>query len=399
MTYENPYYEEGLNLLALIASGLRKWKQLIMVVAIMALLFGLYKGVLKAGTVGTAAEIEELQAAIDGNIASLETSELTIETNQNLVENYEERILVNSNLLSELQRGQDMLLNTKEMLEATFSSTEELLEDPELSADQKSVIISQLATLADDIASTNNQILSSVQQIRNAETEISNLETSIENNIEQTEQLREDNLELENVIAEQEIEMERLTQKIGLKPAFIFAILGGVVGFIIFYGIIFLQFIFDKKLRTATELREHYTFPVLGEFYSAKAKKHKGFDQWIDQLMGDTQTLSEEQQVYELIGASIQASELTLPTSLLVTGTVDEEKLQEIGDGLSKLLPNDYTVEVAGNPIYNADLLINLKQYTILLVEAKGVSKKQEIAKLVDVLQRNEINVVGSVVM
>lgn len=398
MTYENPHYEEGINLLALIVSGLRKWKQLIIIVVMMALLFGLYKGVFKAGTVGSDTEIEELQIAMDENVALLESNESTIEINETQIENYQERILSNKKLLAELQNGQSMLQNTKEMLEVTFSSTLEVMEDEALSLDQKSAIIAQLAILADDIASTNNQILSSIQQIRNVETEIKNLEMSIENLIDQNNLLDEGNGETLERITEQENEMARLNKKVGLTPALIYAVLGGFLGFVVFYGIIFLQIVFDKKLRAADELRKHYTFPVLGEFLSAKAKEHNKFNQKLDRLTGDVQTLPEKQQVYELIAAGIQAG-TSVPVKLIITGTVEESKIQEVGSAVRQQLPDGYSVEIAGNPVYNADLLVNLKQYEVLLVEAKGVSLKPEISKLVDVLQRNEIKVVGSVVM
>ena len=165
------------------------------------------------------------------------------------------------------------------------------------------------------------------------------------------------------------------------------------------YKPVFLQFIFNKTLQTASELSERYTFPILGEFLSDKAKTHKKFGQWLDKLIGDVQTLPDDQQVYELVAAGIRASVVELPVKLVITGTVEEIKLKEIGNTISKLLPEGYIVEIASNPVYNAKFLANLKQYEILLVEAKGVSQKPEIAKLVDMLQRNEIKIVGSVII
>ena len=50
------------------------------------------------------------------------------------------------------------------------------------------------------------------------------------------------------------------------------------------------------------------------------------------------------------------------------------------------------------NPVYNAEFLAQLKEYAVLLVEAKGISDRQEIAHLAEVLYRSNVTVLGAVV-
>ena len=177
-----------------------------------------------------------------------------------------------------------------------------------------------------------------------------------------------------------------------------FVIVGAAVGAFIFCGVIFLQFILDHRLRASGELKERYGLPILGEFSSEAAKKHGKFGRWLDKVSGDVQTLPEDRQVYELIAAGVQTPVAELPMQLVVTGTVSKDILSQVGEQLKSLLPDTYEIKVEANPVYNATFLTDLKQYTVLLVEAKGVSDKREIEKLAEVLQRNEVKVIGAVV-
>ena len=62
--------------------------------------------------------------------------------------------------------------------------------------------------------------------------------------------------------------------------------------------------------------------------------------------------------------------------------------MQEVCEKLGALLPDSYTVTKAENPVYNAASLADLKQYTILWVEAKEVSDKKEVDRLAELVKK-----------
>ena len=72
--------------------------------------------------------------------------------------------------------------------------------------------------------------------------------------------------------------------------------------------------------------------------------------------------------------------------------------LEEVSGILKTMLPDCYVIEAQINPVYHAVFLAKLREYTVLLVEAKGVSNKEEIAKLMKLLKRTEVPVIGAVI-
>ena len=399
MTYENKEYEESIDLLALAACALRKWKWMVLAALVGALLLGVYKGVLRPEIAGSETEIEELQKAIDDDTAKLSKNEADIETNEADIATKQGELAADEELLvsqKELKAAQEENLAT---LRTTLERSEEVLADPNASSSQLAEVIMQILTLSDDITAANSSVNTASTRVSNTEKEISTLQSDIKKLTSSNETLEETNAELRQKIKEQEEEIERLTGNAGLVSIVKYAAMGAVLGAFVFCGIIFLQFILYRKLRSADELKEQYGFPILGEFWSAAAKDHNKFNRMLDRLMGDVQTLPEEQQVYKLIAAGIQTPALALPIQLTVTGTAKKETLREVGDRLHSLLPEGYKLTVAANPVYNPGPLANLKKYTVLLVEEKGVSDKREIAKLTEVLGRNEVKVIGAVVL
>lgn len=431
-------YEETIDLLAVMVKALRKWRVLLAAMVIGAALLGGYK---MLGPVDNTSAIEGIETKIEGietqieaietkikptqtemdkNLETHRTNERTIETRRGSIERDKKTIVKDKEMISvqkgELARWEEMLVP----LESSLKETQDMLADPSLTAEQHADIVVQLNSLMGNVLNVSARSSTAKQQISNLETEIEKLENEIETFEEDIKDLLEKNGKLQEQIDKQEettgkrgAEIEKLEAEIeeleaqlpdlsaaraGLKTVLKYAILGAVLGAFVFCGVIFLQFILDRRLRASVDLKERYNFPILGEFSSEDAKKHGKFGQWMDKLSGDVQTLPEEQQVYELIAAGVRTSVEELPVHLAVTGTVSRELLDQIGGQLKSLLPNTYGIKVETNPVYNAAFLADLKQYTVLLVEAKGVSDRREIDKLAEVLCRNKVKVVGAVV-
>lgn len=391
---ETRYYEETIDLLALMVQVLRKWPVLLTAMLIGAALLGGYK-VLVPREMGNTDAIAAIQAQIDANLASIANNEKAIETNELSIENIQKQIAESKNLRpirkNQIAQWEELL----DSLKSTLDEGQHLLTDLSLPEEQYAAIVEQINALTENILKVHAQI----DAIPDTETEIKNLEAKIEAIEKSIEDIIEVNEELQEQTDELEAQLATLPEgDISFGAVLKYAVLGAVLGAFIFCGVIFLQFILDHRLRASGELKEKYDLPILGEFSSEAAKKHGKFGRWLDKLSGDVQTLPEERQVYELIAAGVQASAAALPMRLVVTGTVSKEILDQIGEQLKSLLPDTYKIKVETNPVYNAAFLVDLKQYTVLLVEVKGVSEKKDIEKLSEVLQRSEVKVIGAVV-
>jgi hypothetical protein len=181
-----------------------------------------------------------------------------------------------------------------------------------------------------------------------------------------------------------------------------FAVIGGILGAFVECGIAFLQYIFSKKLRGAEDLTNRYGIRVLGSLYQIPAEKDKGLDHQLNRLAGYGKPVNAGQE-YTLIAANIQAvlgqsDENCQP--VLVTGTVSEDRLKTVAEKLEAILPaGQYRVTAAANPVYDAPALLSAKNASVLLVEAKDSSDKNEIEKLMVVLQACDSQVLGAVML
>lgn len=398
MYNENTQYEESIDLVLLCVSILRKWKALIIAVLIGAVLLGAYKAVIRPEPAASEAEITELQTVIDSSDAAILTNETELVTNANNIEANSNRIAANERLLVRQGLLEDMLNETLEASQNTLAAAQKVLADPNATVEETANVIVLIPTLVDEVTNAANRISSNAQQIRNYENEIAAWQDEISTWTERNAALEQSNEVLRAELSEQRAQMvEMLNGDAGLKPVVTYAALGAFLGAIVVCGITLLQMLLSKKLHTADELKEQFGFPILGSF-GVKREKAGKFTLLLDRLSGLDQKMPDEQ-LYALIAAGIRAPAVPQPMKLVVTGTVDEVSLKKMGDELAARLPEGYELTVAQNPAYNAELLADLKRYTVLLVEAKAVSDKREIAKLAEILRRNEIKVIGAVAL
>lgn len=399
MKYDNTQYEESIDLIGLTAKILRKRWWLVMACIAGALVLGLYKGVLHPGESGNEAEIAKLQEELDANTDTLVKNEDEISANETTIAANQEKIAANDELLVAQQELQTTLQNNLTALQTTLEQSQAVLADPNASTDQTAGVIVQLLNLTNDITNLDGQLNTAATRISNTKKDTTTLQSDIDKMTASNEKLEAANAELQGEINKQKNKIEKLSGGAGREQIIKYAAVGAVMGAFVFCGIVFLQYMGDKAIRNSRELKERYDLPILGELCSAAALKHGKFEKFLDRLSGDVQTLPEKRQVYDLVAAGIQASGEPLPMRIAVTGTVDKEILREVSGWLCKFLPEEYEVLMASNPVYNPGFLAELRQYTILLVEVKQSSDKREIDKLAEVLCRNEVKVIGAVVL
>ena len=399
MKYDNTQYEESIDLLGLAASILRKRRRLVMACLAGALVLGVYKGVLRPGDSENAAEIAKLQKEIDTSAETLAKNEDEIAANETTIAANQEKIAANDELLVTQQDRQETLQNSLTALRTTLEQSQAVLADPDASSERTAEVIVQLLNLTNDITDLDTQLNTAATRINNTKKDTTNLQADIDKLTASNEKLETANGELRTAISEKKTQIENLNSIGNLKRIVKYAVMGAMLGAFVVCGIVFLQYFRDRTLRNSAELKEKYDLPILGEFCSAAALKHTKFEKMLDQLSGDVQTHPEKRQVYDIISAGIQALGEKVPMRLAVTGTVDKETLREVSGWLCKFLPEEYEILMASNPVYNPGFLVELRQYTILLVEVKQRSDKREIDKLVEVLCRNEVKVIGAVVL
>lgn len=398
MYYEKERYEENIDILSLLAEMIRKWKWLVAAVLAGALLLGIYKSGIRWEKVGSEDAIAKLQDEMDANNRMIDSSNNTIASNQANIERDNERIVDKEKLLQSIRQTKaEMEENMEGSHDEVILRLQVLADDPtatieqrEFALDQISAIRSQAMDVCGQLYQISALIISTEDEIANLQKEIDGFNISTRNCTATIDDMREQ-------LAQQQKEMDRLTDNRGRRAMIPYIIFGGFLGGVAFCGVIFVRYITSKKLRSSQQLRDQFDLPVLGEFRSAAAEKHGKFGRMLDKLSKDVPTLPDDGKIYELIGAGVRAA--GLPERLAITGTAGKDTLEKVRENLGGCLSPDCELTVVDAPAYSADFLADIQKYTVLLVEAKGVSDRREIAKLMEIFRRNGTNVVGAVVM
>ena len=396
MQYENKQqYEESIDILWLLGDVLRKWKLLFAAVLIGAVFLGAFKWVSAPGDLEN--NIEKLQKELNDVYLDYYALDAQIRGNETNIASYIQQVSACQDLLETQQQMKMTLEETLVSQQSTLTQAQDVLDNStsETERDRMAVVMS---TALENITTINIEIGSIDKSIQSTKNQILTNQNSADTLAIQNEPLREQAALILEDIAELEEDLEGISNASPVGSIIKNAILGGILGAFVVCGIVLLQYFFLNRLHTSAELKERYSLPVLGEFYSGKMNSRGKFGNLINKLMSNVQTLPEEKQVYELIAAEVKTQATSLPVQLAVTGTVDADTLHTVGEHLSAILPKEYNVSVIANPLCNADFFVNLKEYTILLVEAKYVSERNDIDKLAEVLCRNGANIVGAVV-
>jgi len=390
--------------------------------------------------------LKELEKAVRSAQEAVRSAEIQIENSDDsrakqarIIENNKELIAMQRQILTELKE----LLSTHE---ATLERVQEVLRT-ETNAEARADLLAQVTALNNSIYNVKNDIRTANQRILSYEYENENLENSNTRLDERREDLLLDKEEKEEELAVSQevvdearnslekdkkhalveaqaaadVARENLeTAKETLKKAeqavadataaaaapasrkssvVKYTLLGAVLGGIVVCGVAFLQYFFDKKLRNAEELKEQFGLRVIGSLYTPAVEKRDKVNRMLDKWAGCAEPVDKDK-TYGLIAAELQMQTGNTPEKILVTGTVDGTVLQDVAGRLKAVLPEkEFSVCAGGNPLYNADTMLQIKQCAILLVEGRHASDKREIAKLAEILQVAKARVLGAVLV
>lgn len=173
-----------------------------------------------------------------------------------------------------------------------------------------------------------------------------------------------------------------------------YAVLGGVLGaFLVIFGVC-VAFLMSDKLYSEKELRNRFKLKVLGVLPAGK--KAKGIDAWLNRLEG--RACGEESQEYSLIAANIRNYAEKAGT-LLVAGNAHEDLIKSVAGRIAEELGN-MEVIVGGDMLQNVNALKTLPEVDgVILVEQCRVSSYGRIELEVEKILDLQKEVVGCVVL
>ncbi len=190
-------------------------------------------------------------------------------------------------------------------------------------------------------------------------------------------------------------ELEGLKERSPVKN-FAMGFAAGFFAMVFCYGA---GYLFSDRLRGERELRERYGYYILGVFPGMGRKRFLGsVDRFLERLEGTGKRPSEEE-AYRI--AAVNMTNLAgTGRTLLVTGTIGQERLQGFVDSVIKYLHEDMALVAGADMNVTADTLEALAECDgVILVEQRGRSLRRQIHREYESIAALGKPVVGYVVL
>ncbi len=451
----NNTYEQEIDLKDLMFAVLYRWRRIILVAVIMAVLLGGYQAVSSYRTQNDEETIEKTQKEYDAAVELYEKNQENCEREiDNLMKSIEEQqeYLEKSRLMNmspydvwkaetvlfvktDYQIMPDMVyqnLNfTDTVLEAyrTALTNLEFLEDVAEKVDLDERYLEELVSVAvsgnlltidvkDETESGVNAIMDAMldgvdDAKRRIRTSIgshtvsevsSSVGSQVDLSLQDTQKSQGDRLRtLNDNLSKKQDELEALEEPeapetsttSAIKSGIRYAVLGAVLGafLVIFFACV--SFLMSDKVYSAKELKNRYRVKVLGTL-PVSAKKRSGLDAWIRKKEGRAggTDISVE---YSLIAANA-ANYAGDAKSLMVIGTADGKLISDVVGGLENRLTG-VKVVTGGNVLRDAQMLRKLPECDgVVLVEQCSRSVYSDVALEIEKVKDLQKAVVGCVV-
>lgn len=181
-----------------------------------------------------------------------------------------------------------------------------------------------------------------------------------------------------------------------------YVLLGAVMFACIYVFVVFIKYIMNNRLRSADSLCELYGIPQLGTVPALTPKRFLGaVDQWILKLRYHNQRRFTPEESVGLAAVAVKMAALKRGAKeVCLLGCELKGSTMEIcGQIKGQLEAAGIEVNTLSNVLYDAEAMERLGSVeSVVLVETAGVTLYDEILKELELLQRQEITVLGGIV-
>lgn len=183
-----------------------------------------------------------------------------------------------------------------------------------------------------------------------------------------------------------------------------YVILGVIMAVFICLFVFFLRYILNNKIRVTDNLQYLYLIPQLGVIpQQLNTKRFLGFvDGWILSLRNHNKRKFSEQEAIRLaaVAVKLSAGKEDIDSVCLIGCDIKERSLQVCEQLKATLNKENVEVEILNNVLYDAQAMSDLENAKgVVLVEKAGSTLYTEIAQELALLKRQEIRVLGSIVV
>lgn len=193
--------------------------------------------------------------------------------------------------------------------------------------------------------------------------------------------------------------IEQLTTSHSISKKYV--LLGAVLFAFVYVGILFLRYIFNSKIRVSDELQRLYHIPQIGTVVKDSGKKFI-VDKWVDDLRHYGKRKFSAEQSVELAFAAVKIAAVKNGlNSICLMGCSLSAGADVVCESLKAALEKEgITVTVLDNLLHNAEVMEKVESMAgVVLVEKAGSTLYNEIASELALLKRQEITVLGGIIV
>lgn len=180
-----------------------------------------------------------------------------------------------------------------------------------------------------------------------------------------------------------------------------YVVLGAVIFAFVYAMILCLMYIFNGKLRASDELQNLYQIPQMGLIVKESKKKLLP-DQWVDNLRNHGKRKFTPAQSMELAVAAVKIAAVKNGLDhVCLMGCNLTEGADNVCESIKQALEKEQiAVTILDNVLYNAEAMEKLEnEKGVVLVEKAGSTLYNEVAKEIELLTRQDIAVLGGIVV
>ena len=183
-----------------------------------------------------------------------------------------------------------------------------------------------------------------------------------------------------------------------------YIILGMILGAFVLLFWYFMVYVLNGKLRASDNLQDIYDIPQLGQIKGVVAKKKLfGFvDEWIISLRDYYKRKFTQKEAVELAVAAVKiaAAKEGLDTVYMVGCDLKAHALEVCEQMKAQLSKENICTEVLNNVLYDAQAMSDLEHAKgVVLLETVGSTLYSEIAQELELFKRQDIHVLGGILV
>ncbi|MDD6678374.1 MAG: hypothetical protein PUF71_03180 [Firmicutes bacterium] len=183
-----------------------------------------------------------------------------------------------------------------------------------------------------------------------------------------------------------------------LKEIMVFCVLGAVMGAFLVACWVLTKEILSGKIACPADVKGRYGLFIVGNIHVWQEKKGTRLDRWLNRCLGHRTKVNTEE-ACRLMAAKIRLICHNGEKEVLLCGTADQKKIQEVCDTVGKYLPADLKLQVIANPAYHAEAAQMLQTADVILAEEIDRSTFRETDKIVELVSVSGRKVLGCILL